>query len=94
MLSIQSDGVQITYQLKSDDSGEKASISERLRDLIDELYIRMSGNGDVWHEAFFHWWREEGNLKFRIDFNYADAPKPTTQPTTEEPKRSWLKWFK
>jgi hypothetical protein len=93
-LSIQSDGVRITYQLKSDDSAEKASISQHLRDLIDELYVRMSHNGHVWREAFFHWWRDQGDLKFRVDFDYAGAPEPIGQSVSERAKRSWLKWLK
>lgn len=90
MLSIQCDGTRITYQLKSDDSPEKGAISEALRDQIDELYVRMRNAGDVWKEAYLHWWREDDDLKFKIDFSYDKAdPAEASIPEPEDKKRWW-----
>ena len=92
MLSIQCDGTRITYQLKSDDSSEKGVISEALRDQIDELYVRMRNAGDIWKEAYLHWWREDDDLKFKIDFSY-DKPSPAEADTPEpEEKKRWWPW--
>jgi hypothetical protein len=90
MLSIQCDGTRITYQLKSDDSPEKGAISEALRDQIDELYVRMRNAGDTWKEAYLHWWREDDDLKFKIDFSYDKSnPAEASSPEPEEKKRRW-----
>lgn len=74
-LTIQSDGVKITYQLKNSDHPDKASISELLRDLIDELYVRMSRHGDVWTEADVTWFRENNNCKFKVNYVYPKKQK-------------------
>jgi len=73
VLTIQSDGIGITYQLKNPDHPDKASISELLRDLIDELYVRMARHGDAWTEATASWWREGNDCKFNVSYVY---PKP------------------
>lgn len=87
LLSMQSDGVRLTYQLKNEDHADKAALSETLRDLIDELYVRMRSAGDVWTAARAGWWREGDDLKFNIDFDYAAA----SAPADTRPKGPWWK---
>ncbi|MBO9880706.1 hypothetical protein [Xanthomonas sp. D-109] len=74
-LSMQSDGVKLTYQLRKPDHPDKASISELLRDLIDELYVRMARHGDIWLEASAVWWREGNDAKFKISYVYPEPKK-------------------
>lgn len=89
VLSIQCDGVRVTYQLKNADHADKASISELLRDLIDELYVRMAQNNDAWSAARVEWWREGSELKFKVDF---ERPAADATPTVEpKPKQPWWK---
>ncbi len=83
-LSIQADGVRMTYQLKNEDSPDKAALSETLRDLMDELYVRMRDAGHAWTRAELDWWRDGKDLKFKIDFDYA-APKGAIEPTSGSP---------
>ena len=90
-LSIQCDGVRLTYQLKNEDHVEKAVLSELLRDQIDELYVRMRGAGDVWTEARLNWWREENNLKFNVSFDYP-SPKPLDPAPPPKSSQPWWKF--
>ena len=85
-LFIETDGVQINYRLKNEDEPGKAAISEKLRDLIDELYVRMSSNGDKWQEAAFSFWREGDDLKFKSNFTY------DRQQALPESKPWWKLW--
>jgi predicted Rdx family selenoprotein len=89
-LSIQCDGVRLTYQLKNGDHPDKALLSETLRDQIDELYIRMRDAGDVWTSANLHWWREESDLKYNVDFGYPQL-KQADPATASKPKGPWWK---
>ena len=91
LLSIQCDGMRLTYQLKNEDSTEKAILSETLRDQIDELYIRMRDAGDVWIGASLNWWREANDLKFNIAFEYPSAKAPELAPPPT-PKQPWWKF--
>lgn len=84
-LSMQSDGVRLTYQLKSENHPDRALISELLRDLIDELYVRMSAERDAWVGATLDWWRESDGLKYNIDFDY--PPKVKEPPSGK--RSSW-----
>ena len=85
-LTIECDGVRINYRLKNSDEAGTAAISDRLRDLIDELYVRMSQAGDAWTEAVFTFWREGDDLKFKSQFQY-----PGASPTVER-KPWWRLW--
>ncbi len=77
VLAMQSDGIKLTYQLKNSDHPDKASISELLRELIDELYVRMARHGDTWTEAAATWWRDGDDCKFNVTYMY---PKSKNSP--------------
>jgi hypothetical protein len=89
-LSIESDGVRLTYRLKNEESPDKAVISEQLRDLIDEFYVRMAQRGEVWSGAQIQFTRLNGEIKYEIAFQY---PPKASQPKQQapEPKRPWWK---
>ncbi len=89
-LSIQSDGIRLTYQLKNHDYVDKAVISETLRDQIDELYIRMTARGEIWTEALLNWWRDDNELKYNIAFEYPKTV-PTISAAEQKPKQPWWK---
>ena len=86
-LTIDTDGTRIDYKLKNDDEPTKAVISEKLRDLIDELYVRMAHGGDVWTQAIVTFWREGNNLKFNTTFQYPGRVAVATE-------RPWWKVWK
>lgn len=70
-LFMQCDGERLTYQLRSEASAERASISELLRDLIDELYSRMHANGEGWTSAELSWaWRNDEEVSISTKFAY------------------------
>jgi hypothetical protein len=74
ILTIESDGTRINYRLKNEESSYKATISEKLRDLIDELYVRMAQGGNVWTRAVVTFWQEGDKLKFDTTFENVKAP--------------------
>lgn len=69
-LSIQCDGLRLTYQLKNGHVPEKAVLSETLRDLIDELYVRMEAAGDAWSAAELEFSIADSEVKFDVAFEY------------------------
>jgi len=87
ILTIDSDGTHINYKLKNEGHPENAAISEKLRDLIDELYVRMAHNGDVWTAAKISFSHETAGLKYNIDFQYTHSEK------AEILKRPWWKFW-
>lgn len=88
-LSISSDGTRIDYTLKNEEQPETAAISEKLRDLIDELYVRMAHHGDTWTEATISFFQEGGDLKFNTAFKYV---KGEHQDTSTKSKPRWKFW--
>ena len=70
-LRIESDGVRIDYALKNDSEEGSAVISDLLRDLIDELYVRMMQNGHQWTECTVSYKREGGEINFDTQFSYS-----------------------
>lgn len=76
VLSIESDGSRINYSLKNSEESSKASISEKLRDLIDEFYVKMAQGGDVWIGAQVKWRRDGADLKFDTSFQYPPRAAP------------------
>jgi hypothetical protein len=74
VLSMQCDGVSLTYQLRNEAHSERAQLSEGLRDLIDELYVRMREGGASWNEAVLTWWKEGPSAKFAVEFKEASGP--------------------
>jgi hypothetical protein len=88
-LTIDCDGTRINYKLKNEDQPGAASISEKLRDLIDELYVRMAQQGDTWIEAALTFQVAGNDVNFKTDFKYA-APKEPTVIATDKPW--WKVW--
>jgi hypothetical protein len=86
-LTIESDGVQINYRLKAEDQPGTATISEKLRDLIDELYVRMARQGNIWVEATVSFTRQDGNVSFKTSFKHSNPP-----PSPTPAKRPWWKF--
>lgn len=81
-LTIESDGTRIDYKLKNEGQPGQAAISETLRDLIDELYVRCAHNGDTWTVATVSFHRENNDVNFKTNFKYSKpaAPEPTKRP--------------
>lgn len=86
-LTIDCDGTRINYSLRNPDQPNAALISEKLRDLIDEFYVRMARRGEAWTEAVVSFSREGGSVKFDTEFSYA-----TSQRATEAPAKSKSRW--
>lgn len=88
-LSIESDGVRINYKLKNESEPGTATISEKLRDLIDEFYVRMSQRGEAWLEAEVTFHITNDNVNFKTSFKY--PPKENLAITPQ--KKSWWKMW-
>lgn len=92
-LTIDCDGVKIDYKLKNDEQPGLASISERLRDLIDELYVRMAHQGDKWVQATLSFFQENSSWKYNVDFEYVKAVAESENAVaTPEAKPKWKFW--
>ena len=92
-LTIDSDGVSINYKLKNGEQPGSASISESLRDLIDELYVRMAVQGDKWAKATLSFFQESNEWKFNVNFEYvADVAASEKSAATPNSKRTWKFW--
>ena len=76
-LTIDCDGTRITYRLKNEEQPGTAVISEKLRDLIDELYVRMNHHGDTWTQATISFHHKGTSARFDTAFVYADPARPT-----------------
>ena len=86
-LTIESNGVSINYKLKAEDQPGKALISETLRDLIDELYVRMAQHGNAWVEATVSFTKVDGKVSFNTSFKHEKAKPPVVQA-----KKPWWKF--
>lgn len=75
-LSIQSDGAQLSYGLRNEGHPDRATLTDDLRKLIEELYIRMRREGDTWTAARIRWWVEGGAIRFDTGFDYAENAAP------------------
>jgi hypothetical protein len=89
VLTIESDGVRINYKLKNEEQPGSAIISEKLRDLIDELYVRMASFGEAWTQAVVSFYQEDDDLKFNTSFQYATL---ANTPTKKQEKPWWKVW--
>ena len=81
-LSIQSNGSQLSYGLRNEGHPDRATLTDDLRKLIEELYVRMRQHGDAWTAARIRWWIEGGAIRFDTGFDYAENAAP---------KKSWWK---
>ena len=86
-LTIECDGVRINYKLKNEEEPGSAVISEKLRDLIDEFYVRMAQRGESWIEAVVTFHQDGNDLKFHTSFKYQQP----TNPAVSAPQRPWWK---
>jgi hypothetical protein len=88
-LTIVSDGQRLEYKLKNEDEPEKASLSDELRGLIDEMYVRMAQYGDEWTQAVITFEVNGDDVKFDTAYTYADdGPAPPAPP----PKKPWWRF--
>jgi hypothetical protein len=85
-LTVDCDGTRINYKLKNESEPGTAVISEKLRTLIDEFYVRMSQAGDVWTQAIVSFSRNGNALDFNTQFQYAKREIAT--------KSRWKFWEK
>lgn len=86
-LTITTDGVRINYSLKNPGQAGAATISDALKTLIDELYVRMRQGGDAWSQATVSFFFQGENLKFETNFQYPDqSPAVPALPPTGTPK--------
>lgn len=85
VLTIQSDGVRITYQLLNAGHPDRAQLSGALIDAIDALYLEMEAHGSVWRSARITFTRTGGDgVTFDTSFDYGDdAP---TAPSVGKPR--------
>lgn len=98
-LTIDCDGRRIDYKLKNEEQPGTARISEALRTLCEELYVRMSRHGDTWTQAVITFKCEGDEVEFETAFQYApDAQATPSTPVPETPaflapaaKKPWWK---
>lgn len=91
-LTIDCDGMRINYRLKNDEQPGLASISESLRDLIDELYVGMEAQGDKWTQATLSFFQEIDDWKFNVNFEYVSGVAATESVAPPKAKRTWKFW--
>ena len=89
ILTIDCDGTRINYKLKNDEQPGAASISEKLRDLIDELYVRMAQQGDKWIEAALTFHLNGDEVNFKTDFKYSTSNESSLSASA---KPWWKVW--
>ena len=79
-LTVQCDGKWLDYQLKNAEQQGKAKISDKLRDLIEELYVLMAGRGDVWTAATITFRMDGEEARCDASFQYAKPLNPPSAP--------------
>ena len=73
MLSIDCDGRAINYKLKSERQEDRATLSDDLRLLCEQLYVVMRDNGDDWREAILSFEQKEKDWSMKTEFKYANS---------------------
>jgi hypothetical protein len=98
-LTIDCDGRRIDYKLKNEQQPGTARISGELRALCEELYARMSRQGDTWTQAIITFNREGDDVEFETAFQYAQpaSPMPSAVPAsppflTQSTQKPWWKF--
>ena len=90
-LTMNCDGERLTYSLLAGDQPGKAELSEKLRDLIDELYVRMAQNGSAWEQSVVKFERKaSGEVSFETSFRHGD--QPATDTPAAKPRKWWRPW--
>jgi hypothetical protein len=92
-LSIQCDGRQINYQLKNDESEDKAQLSDDLRRLCENFYVAMRQGGDAWNEAKTHFARKEDSWSFKSEFQYAESATVQPAASSSTVKKPWWRFW-
>lgn len=87
-LTINFDGEMVLYKLKNKKSNKKAEISPALRQLCEDFCVLMWANDNQWREAEISFTRKNGEVNFKVNFNY---DKPSASPA-EEDKPWWKFW--
>ena len=87
-LTIDCDGTRIDYKLKNAEQPGMAVISDKLRSLCEELYVRMSRHGDGWTQATIHFEIENGNARFKNSFQYASREPVTPSLPQDSPREN------
>jgi hypothetical protein len=72
-LTIDCDGTRIDYKLKNAEQPGMAVISNTLRSLCEELYVRMARHGNRWTQATITFEVEDGKASFKNSFRYASG---------------------
>ncbi len=95
-LTIDCDGRRIDYKLKNAEQPGSALISEALRTLTEELYVRMSRQGDTWTQAVVTFNRKGDDVSFDTSFEYAQASSPSLLPEPTPAQKPAVKkpWWK
>ena len=94
-LTIDCDGVRIDYKLKNDEQPGTASISDTLKSLIEELYVRMAQQGDLWTQARLSFSEGDDGWQYGLDFRYPDKAADTAAAAPPQPapvKSKWKFW--
>ena len=73
VLSIDCDGRAINYKLKNPEQTDKATLSDELRGLCEQLYVVMRDNGDDWREAEVRFEQQGKEWQMNTKFKYADS---------------------
>jgi len=99
-LTIDCDGTRIEYKLKNEHEAGAAVISETLRTLIDEFYVRMARRGEPWTQAVVSFQRDGGKVNFNTTFQRTSTPitaAPSSEsgglPNAPKPSKSWLRFW-
>ena len=85
-LCIEADEIRILCRIDGHGAPGTASISEALRDLVDELYVRMDRHGDTWVEAVIEFRRDGDCEGRRTWFRYSRSAK-----VAADARRPWWK---
>ncbi len=78
------DGKFITYKLKNEAEPGTASISEDLRNLIDEMYLFDMSSGQRWAQAVMSFRKDQEGFSFNTSYSYP--------PVVPRAKPFWKFW--
>ncbi len=93
VLTIQTDGTQLNYQLKNPAAKDKATISDALRALCEELCVLLWKNGNRWTEARINFSRSNGEVDFKVSFSYETGLNIVPPPTVSSALKPWWKFW-
>ncbi|WP_436287990.1 hypothetical protein [Variovorax paradoxus] len=85
VLTIDCDGSRINYGLKSDQSGDRANISQDLAQLCEQYWAVFQEHGEAWLESTIEFYQEGGAWKFNANYKRPEKARATSKP-------SWKFW--